>query len=89
LRVFENWVPRRIFGLRRDEVTVVWRKLHNRELNDLYYSPNIVAVKKSRRMRWPGHVARKVVRRDVYRVLMEKPAGKDHLVGPGIDGRIY
>jgi len=58
LRVFENVVLRRIFGLRRDEVTGEWRRLHKKELNDLYSSPNIVRVIKSRRMRWAGHVAR-------------------------------
>ena len=58
LRVFENMVVRRIFGPRRDEVTGEWRRLHNEELNDLYSSPNIVRVIKSRRMRWAGHVAR-------------------------------
>ena len=57
LRVFENMVLRRIFGLRRDEVTDEWRRLHNVELNDLYCTPNIVRVIKSRRMRWAGHVA--------------------------------
>ena len=56
LRVFENKVLRRIFGPRRDEVTGDWRRLHNEELNDLYFSPNIVRVIKSRRMRWAGHV---------------------------------
>jgi len=58
LRLFENRVLRRIFGPRRDEVTVERRKLHNEELNDLYSSTNIVRMIKSRRMRWAGHVAR-------------------------------
>ena len=58
LRVFENMVLRRIFGPRRDEVTGEWRRLHNEELNDLYSSPNILRVIKSRRMGWAGHVAR-------------------------------
>jgi len=56
-RVFENMVLRRIFRPRRDEVTGEWRRLHNEELNDMYSSPNIVRVIKSRRMRWAGHVA--------------------------------
>jgi len=57
LRVFENMVLRRIFGTKRDEVTGEWRRLHKEELNDLYSSPNIVRVIKSRRMGWSGHVA--------------------------------
>jgi len=57
LKVFENTVLRRIFGPRRDEVTGECRRLHNEELNDLYSSPSIVRVIKSRRMRWAGHVA--------------------------------
>jgi len=56
--VFENRVLRRIFGPKRSEVTSEWRKLHNEKLNDLYCSPNIVRVIKSRRMRWARHVAR-------------------------------
>jgi hypothetical protein len=54
----ENRVFRRIFGLKRDEVTGVLRKLHNEELHDLYSSPTIVRVIKSRRSRWAGHVGR-------------------------------
>jgi hypothetical protein len=65
--MFENRVLRRIFGPKRDEVTGEWRKLHKDELNELYCSPNIVQVKKLRRMRWEGHVARMAERRGVYR----------------------
>jgi len=82
LRVFENRVLRRIFGPKRDEVTGEWRKVHNEELNDLYCSPNIVWVIKSRRMRWVGHVARMGERRGVYWVLVEKPEGKRPLGRP-------
>ena len=72
LRVFENRILRRIFGPRRDEVTGEWRRWHNEELNDLYSSPNIVWVIKSRRMRWAGHVARMGEERGVYSVLVGK-----------------
>jgi hypothetical protein len=58
LRIFENRVLRRISGHKRDEIAWDWRKLHKKELNDLYSSPSIVRVIKSRRMRWEGHVAR-------------------------------
>jgi hypothetical protein len=58
LRVFENRVLRRIFGLKRDEVMGEWRKLHNEELHNMYSSPSIIRIIKSRRMRWAGHVAR-------------------------------
>jgi hypothetical protein len=58
LRAFENRVLRRIFGPKRDEVTGGWRKLHNEELHNLYSSPSIIRIIKSRRMRWAGHVAR-------------------------------
>jgi len=76
LRVFENMVLRRIFGPKRDGVTGEWRRLHNEELNDLYSSPNIVRVIKSRRMRWAGHVARVGEERWVYRFLVGKPEGR-------------
>ena len=65
-----------LFGLRRDEVTGEWRRLHSEELNDLYTSPNIVRVIKSRIMRWAGHVAHMGKERGVYRVLVGKPEGK-------------
>ena len=56
--MFENRVLREIFGSNRDELIGEWRKIHNEGLNDLYCSPHIVRVRKSRRMRWAGHVAR-------------------------------
>jgi hypothetical protein len=76
LRVFENRVLRRLFGPERDEVTGEWRKLHNKELNDLYSLPNIVRVVKSRRVRWAGHVARMGEEKVVHRVLVWQPEGK-------------
>jgi len=80
--VSENGVLRKIFGPKRDEVTGEWRKLHIEELNDLYSSPNIVRVIKSRRMRWVGHGARMGERTVVYRVLVGKPEGKRSLERP-------
>ena len=73
--MFENRALR-VFGLKRDEVTGVWRKLHNEELSDLYSLSNIVRVVKSIRMRWAGHVARMGQGRGVHRVLVGKPEGK-------------
>ena len=81
-RVFENMVFRRIFIPRRDEVTGECRRLCNDELNDLYGSPNIVRVIKSRRMRWAGHLAHIGEEREVYRVLVGKPEGKRPLWRP-------
>jgi hypothetical protein len=75
LRVFENRVLRRIFGPERVEVMGEWRKLHIKELGDLYSSPNIISVIKSRRMGWAGHVARLGARRGVCMVLVGKPEG--------------
>ena len=83
LRVFENEVLRRIFGPRSDEVTGEWRRrLHNEELNDLYSSPNIVRVIKSRRMRWARHVTRMGEEIGVYRVLVGKPERRKPLGRP-------
>jgi hypothetical protein len=82
LRVFQNRVLRRIFGPRRDEVTGDWRKLHNEELHNLYSSPSIIRMIKSRRMRWAGHVARMGETRNAYRILVGKPEGKRPLGRP-------
>jgi len=76
LMAFKNMVLRRTFRPKSDEVTGEWRRLHNEELNDLYSSPNIVRVIKSRRMRWTGHVARMGEERGAYRVLVGKLEGK-------------
>jgi hypothetical protein len=81
LRVFENRVLRRIFGPKREEDRS-WRKLHNDELHDLYSSPNIIRVIKSRRMRLAGHVARMGEGRGVYRMLVWRPEGKRPLGRP-------
>jgi hypothetical protein len=72
----------KVFGPKRDEVTGEWGKLHNEELNDLYSSPNIVKVVKSRRMRWAGHMARMGEDRGVHRVMVGKPEGKRSLGRP-------
>jgi len=88
LSVFVNGVLRGIFGPRRDEVTGEWRRLHNEELNDLYCSPDIVQVIKSRRMRWVGHIACMggggVHTGCWWGYLRER----DYLEDPDIDGRI-
>jgi hypothetical protein len=80
--VFENRVPRRIFGPKTDEGTREWRKLHNEELHDLYSSPSIIRIMKTRRMRWVEHIARMGEKRNMYRLLMGKPVGKRPLGRP-------
>jgi hypothetical protein len=75
-------VLRRIFGPKRDEVREGWRKLHNEELRDLYSSPSIIRIIKSRRMRWAGHVARMGEKRNAHRLLVGKPGGKRPLGRP-------
>ena len=78
---------RRIFGPTRDEVTGEWRRLHNKELYALYYSPNIIRVIKSR-LRWAGHVARMEESRGVYRILVGKVREGVNLEDRGVDWRI-
>ncbi|KAJ4443327.1 NADH dehydrogenase Fe-S protein subunit 1 ndufs1 [Periplaneta americana] len=82
LREFENKVLRKIFRVKRDEVTGEWRKLHNAELHALYSSPDIIRNIKSRRLRWAGHVARMGESRNAYRVLVGRPEGKIPLGRP-------
>jgi len=82
LRVYENRVLRRIFGPKRDEVTGEWRRLHNEELNDLYCSPNVVRVIKSRRIKLAEYVARMAEKRGVYGVLVGKHEEKRRLGSP-------
>jgi hypothetical protein len=75
LRVSENRALRKIFGLKR-EVIVGWRKVNNEEPHNLYSSPSIIRIIKSRRMKWAGHVARMWARRNAYRTLVGKPEGR-------------
>ena len=81
--MFENRVLRRIFGPKRDEVTGKWRRLHSEELSDLYYSPNIVLVIKSRRIRRVGHVARTGREKLHTGFWWENLKKRDHLEDPG------
>jgi hypothetical protein len=76
--VFEKRVLRKIFGPKRDEVIGGWRKLHTEELHNLYCSPSLIRMIKSRGMRWAGHVAR-MGEKSSYRILVGKPEGKRQL----------
>jgi hypothetical protein len=81
-----------IFGPKRDEITREWRKLHNEELCDLYSSPSVIRIIKSRRIRWASHVARMGEKRNAYRLLVGKPEGKIPLGRPRrrwVDIRLY
>ena len=78
----------RIFGPKRDGVTGDWRELHNEQLNNLFSSPNILWVIKSRRMRWAGHVVRMEEGRGVHKVLVGNLRERDHLGDQNVDGRI-
>jgi hypothetical protein len=82
LKVFENRVLRRIFGPKRDEVTGEWRKLLNEKLRDLYSSPSVIRIIKSRRIRWACHEARMGEKRNAYRLLVGKPEVKRPLGRP-------
>jgi hypothetical protein len=82
LRLLENRVLRRIFGPKIDEVTGEWRKLHNEELHDLYSSPSIIRIMKSRRMRWAGPCSTNGAKKNAYRLLVGKPKGKRPLGRP-------
>jgi hypothetical protein len=82
MRVFENRVLKRIFGPKRNGMTGGWRKLHNEVLHNLYSSPSIIRIIRSRRMRWVGHVARMGEKRNVYRLLVGKTEGKRPLGRP-------
>jgi hypothetical protein len=82
LEAFESRVLRRIFGPKREKMVGGWWKLHNEELHDLYSSPNIVRIIKSRRKRWAGHETRTGETRNAYRTLVGKPEGKRPLGRP-------
>jgi hypothetical protein len=82
LRMFQNRVLRRMFGLKRDAVIGGWKKLHNKEFHNLYSSPSIIRLMKSRRMRWAGHVAHVGKKMNAYRILVGKPEGKRPLGRP-------
>ena len=84
--IYHNIVARSIFGPRSNEVTGEWRRLHNEELNDLYSSPNIVRVIKSRRMRWAGHVARMSEERECIRSWWGNRRERDHWGDLDVDG---
>jgi hypothetical protein len=82
LGVFESRVLRRIFGPKRDQATGELRKLHNKGLHDLYSTPSIIRIIKTKRMRWAGHVVRMGETRNAYMLLVGKPEGRMPLGRP-------
>jgi hypothetical protein len=82
LRMFENRMPRRIFGPKKEEAAGDWRKPHNVELRNLYFLPSIIRMIKLRRMRWAGHVAGMREKRNTCRLLVRKPEGRRPLGRP-------
>jgi hypothetical protein len=86
--VFENRVLRRIFGSKRDEVTGEWKILHNEELRDLYSSPSIIRIIKSRRMKWAGHLERMGEKRNAYSYWWESQRERDHYEDQDVGGWI-
>jgi hypothetical protein len=87
-RVFENGALRRLFWPNRGEVVGEWTELHNEELCNLYWSPNIIRQIRSRRMRWAGHVTRMGEERKLYRVWWESPKERDNYEDWGVDKRM-
>jgi hypothetical protein len=81
-------VFRRIFGPKREEVAGGWRRLHNEELHNLYTSPNMIRVIKSKRMRWEGHVMLVGEMRKYIKFWSVNPKGRDHSEDLSVDGRI-
>jgi hypothetical protein len=86
--VFENRVLKRIFVLKREEVAGVWKRLHNEELHNLYGTPNIIRVIKTRKMRWASHVAclREMI--NAYKIFDGKPDGRNHSEEIGVGRKI-
>jgi hypothetical protein len=82
MRVIESIILRRIFGPKGDKVTGGWTKLHNEDLHNLYSSPNIIRIIKTRRMKWAGHMVRIGTERNVYGLFVRKPEGKRPLEKP-------